>query len=244
MVEICFHDVHPAVYLWHVLGAGITGLLIYLSWGDAVVPFYFLFMSFNFAGIFAYVFGWFSDLTHNSDDWNHGEDDPKQIGIWTGVGLAALMGVSVIVSLYINEVFSIIWVPMDLTPLSLSSGVMLSFVFSLGATWFAVVPGEEGLKTLLSGTIFKGLESVLPGTPWFVMHPARLLANCAWAGLHVILGQNPWPFFLSVLIGGMLWDFVSARCGTILVSYFIHGLFNSLILIVTFITAIGLTLIW
>ena len=245
MVDIGFHDVHPAVYIWHVLAVIITGILIYISRFDpAIAWFYFLFIVFNFAGLFSYVFGWFSDLTTSSDDWNQGEDDPKKIGLWTGIGLACLVVVSVVISAWMKGTFSMIWVPMELSPLSLADGATLAFVMAFAGTWFAVVPGEEGMKSALSSATFKGYEHLGFDLP-FCLQPARILvAIPSWAVLHVILGQNAWPFFFSVFIGGILWDIVSAKCGTILVSYLIHGFFNSAILTVSFITSIGLTLVW
>ena len=114
---------------------------------------------------------------------------------------------------------------MELAPLSLSPSAVLTFLIGLVGTCFAVVPGEEGMKTALSSAVFKGYERYGLDIPFF-LHPARILvAIPAWAVLHVILGQNPWPFFFSVLIGGALWDFVSAKSGTAIVGYFIHGIF-------------------
>lgn len=245
-VDIGFHDVHPAIYLWHVLGVLLTGILIYVCRFDPTIMWcYFLFMIFSFAGLFAYVFGWFSDLTSASDDWESGEDEPKTIGIWVIVGLICLVVVSAIISVYTQEGFSMIWVPRELSPLSLSNTAVLPLIVGLVGTWFAVVPGEEGMKSALSATIFKGYEHLEWNIPFFCLQPARILvAIPSWAILHVILGQNAWPFFFSVFIGGVLWDYVSARCGTILVSYIIHGLFNSIILTVSFILLIGLTLVW
>ena len=247
MVEIGFHDVHPAIYIWHLLAVIITCILIYVSRFDPnLAGFYFLFMFFNFAGLFAYVFGWFSDLTESSSDWDQGQDTPEEIGKWTIVGLFGLLVVSIVISAWMQGLFSMIWVPMELSPFSLTDGAVLAFVMAIAGTWFAVVPGEEGMKTALSSATFKGYEHFgwsdsLP----FCLHPARILvAVPSWAILHVILGQNAWPFFFSVFIGGILWDVVSARCGTIIASYFIHGLFNSSILITSFILSIGLTLVW
>ena len=243
MVEIGFHDIHPAVYMWHILGGAVSGILWYLCQPAPVSGFYFLFAIFNMFAIIVYIFGWFSDLTEDSWDWEQDEDDPREIGKWVIVGLLCVLGVSIVVSLYIQEAFSMIWVPMELSPLSLSGSATLAFVIALAGTWFAVVPGEEGLKTIFSST-FKSYEHFWHNVFPFGLQPARLLANSAWAILHIILGQNPVPFFFSVLIAGILWDIFSAKCGTILVSYFVHGLFNSAILIATFITTLGLTLVW
>ena len=248
MVDIGFHDVHPAIYIWHVLAVIITGILIYISRFDPnIVWFYFLFIVFNFAGLFTYVFGWFSDLTEASSDWDHGADEPTEIGIWTVIGLVGLVIASLIIGVVTMQQLTfevpILWVPMELSPFSLTDGAILAFVMALAGTWFAIVPGEEGMKTALS-TTFKGYEHFGFDLP-FCLHPARILvAVPSWAVLHVILGQNAWPFFFSVFIGGVLWDVVSAKCGTILVSYLIHGLFNSAILTVSFISVIGLTVLW
>ena len=242
MVDL-FGDTNPVIYLWHVLGIVATCVLIYVSrFEPSIMWIYFVFLFCNIAGIFGYLFGWFEQLTYASSDWDQSEDSPQEVTKYVGVALGVLVVISAVVSVWIQEGYTLLWVPRELVPLSLGSSVFLTLFIGLLGTWGAVVPGEEGMKVALSAT-FKGYEFLNLDVPFF-LHPARLFAGAGWGMLHIILGQNAWPFFLSCFFGGMLWDFCSARCGTLLVGYVTHGIFNTIILVVTFILSLGITVLW
>lgn len=240
--------------LWNFL----SGSLCFL-FGFLIYPDIYGLILFGFSGLVAFnlilviadkQLGWYDDITDNSSDWDDmdfsSSKDITNSFNWTLIGLAFLFVVSVAFGFVINGNFSVaFWVPKNIIPLSAIGGsAVFGFVLNLAITWFGTVPGEESFKNCVM-TINKAFPQWdLP----FAFQPGRITANVLWAVMHIVLGQNPPAFFFSVFIGGCIMDVVAAQAGTNLANYYIHALFNTIVLVVpvvvSFISSGAITLVW
>ena len=78
----------------------------------------------------------------------------------------------------------------------------------------------------------------------FCLQPGRIAGNSFWSVFHVFFLQAPLTFAISVFVAGCIMDTISAQAGTILPNYYIHALFNVLLIIATFVMGGALMLIW
>lgn len=232
-----YHD--PAIAIWAIFGAGCSSLLILITYPEPICIFYVFLtlMTGIWLGVSPTIF---TDTVEEMVDWKEEVEVDKVAG-WTIVGLILLFAATFIMSFLLGADISkaAIWVPSNMVP----SGYYLmqmeakpitgvnAFVLDLFATWFAVIPGEESLKSN-----FIVLYKVYERFSWseeipFAAQPAYVAGNGLWAVEHVIAGQNPPPFAANVFLCGTLMGEASAQSGTMLVSWLLHGIFNTLILV-------------
>jgi len=233
-------DIHPGLLIWMFLAVPASGISFFLSYPDPSCMFHLFFCMMNLGAIFVMWSGWFQDLAEDSMDW--GDRSPSLTANWSLIGLAALFMVSLGLGfIFTNQLTPAFWVPHDLYPLALESSV-LTFALAIFGTWFSVIPGEEGMKILIS-VVYKAYQKYDWELP-FAFHPARLIGNAVWSVLHVIKGQYAYTFFFSVFVSGTVMDSSSAQSGTILTNYFIHALFNTFVLCGSFLLGGALTVVW
>lgn len=233
--------VNLALLIWMLLAIVASGISFFLTYPNPICVFHVFYCCMNFGGIIVYLIGFLDDLTEDSTDW--GERSPALTGNWTLIGLSLLFVISLFLGFVFGKFTPSFWVPQELYPLELEEvGTLLPFMMTLFGTWFSVVAGEEGMKITLSAfyKVYEHSDLQLP----FALHPARLLANGVWSVMHVLKGQYPFTFFFSVFASGTVMDSASAQSGTILTNYFIHALFNSLLLIASFLMGGALTIVW
>ncbi|MCW4016759.1 MAG: hypothetical protein NWF06_10350 [Candidatus Bathyarchaeota archaeon] len=247
----------PSLLVWKILAVPVSFVLAFFTYleNESAAILLIGFGVLNLASIcIVYVLdfltGWYSNIVESCSDWDDMNfsslSDAQRSYVLMLVGLIVLFIVSSVCGFFLSitgqiESFSFgFWVPNDLYPLSWSSSAVLGLGVSLLSTLFAVVPGEEGFKNCFL-VINKAFS--FEGLP-FCLQPCRLAANFFWALLHVVLGQNNPFFVVSVFLAGCIMDTVSARSGTIENNYRIHALFNSIIIIGSFVFSGVLTIVW
>ena len=187
----------------------------------------------------------FKDASTSSFDWDE-DPDERKISLWVIVGLIALFTVTFLMAFFHFEqlnTYSLMWVPSDpypfkgvkitypfLSTAETASGGLWAFTVDVFSTLFAVVTGEESLKSLFS-VLWKAyghLEGAdrIP----FALQPFWLVGVGFWATEHVIAGQNPPIFALNVFLCGVLMGFASAKSGSAVTMYIIHALYNLTVL--------------
>lgn len=233
-----------ALMMWMLLGSTCSLISFLLTYPNMICAFHLMYGLASVVAFLVLFIGWFDDLTEDSTDWND-DSTPTSTTNWTSIGLASLLIVSMFCGFFSGRAFMPSFdVPFKLYPLEVKeTGTFLPVIMSLFGTFFSVITGEEGLKIDLS-VIHKAYEHAgwansLP----FALQPARLLANGVWAPLHVWQGQYPLTFGFSVFVSGMVMDSASAQSGSIITNYFIHALFNTVIIIASLITAGALTIV-
>lgn len=240
MADIFFH---PAQAIWSIFAVGGSFLLFFilLQTNLQLATFYLALGVLTLAGLVTLPTT-FKDAAENSVDWNERVESNRTakylvVGLF-GLGIAStLIGVLAQGSFtplsVVSGATSLLWVPRNLLPLEAAS-VSFKFTSDVFATVFAVVPGEESLKTLFT-PLFKAYEQ----TSWadklpFALQPAIVTGVSFWSALHVILLQQPWFFFFTAFFAGEIMMWMSALSGAYLNSWLIHALWNIGILLITY----------
>lgn len=233
-------NIHPALLVWNLLSIPASALLFLLTFPSSMSVWYAFWAIMSLAGFSTMVTGLFDDVTEDSSDWEDGEDEePATLVNWWLIGAACAFIISLLSGLVLtSQITSTLWIPMNLFPLGMSSPQIYGFATDIFANTFSVVPGEESLVTS-----FSPLHKVLniEGLP-FAFQPAVLMGRGTWAIEHVIKGQLPLMFAVSVFLVGIMIDLVTARTGTRLTGWLIHWTYNLVLIIVSFLTAGIITL--
>ena len=231
----------PLLGIWSILAVPYCSVLFLITLPDPISYFY-LFLALMTIGWIAAYPTIFRRASQSSFDWN---EDPDMTGIsgWTIVGLTGIMLISFLMAFYRHGSIlqfwknPALWVPQNLYPLSVEqttqSKGLYNFMIDLFSTWFAVVPGEESLKCLFS-VLYRTYENTDVADAPFALQPFYLIGNLAWSIEHIIIGQNPFYFGFNVFACGELMGAASAQSGSYLTSWIIHGIFNSMILLASF----------
>jgi len=231
----------PLLGIWSILAVPYCSVLFLITLPDPISYFY-LFLALMTVGWIAAYPTIFRRASQSSFVWNEDPDGSK-ISVWTVMGLIGIFIVSLITAFFragdISKFWEnpAFWVPANLYPLSVEqtaqSRGLYNFMTDLFSTWFAVVPGEESLKCLFS-VFYRTYEDTDVADAPFALQPFYIFGNVAWSVEHVLIGQNPFYFGFNVFACGELMGAASAQSGTYLASWIIHGLFNSLILLASF----------
>jgi hypothetical protein len=230
----------PSLLIWMLMGGVASVILFILTYPSLLCVWHLGYAVMDILAILVVLIGWLDDLTEASSDWEP-DSSPSSTGQWTCIALACLFVASLFLGVFLGKIMPCFDVPMKLYPLETSAS-LLPLMINLVGTFFSVVTGEEGMKIVLS-SFHKAYEHLGWELP-FALHPARLLANGIWAPLHVWKGGYPLTFGISVFASGMIMDSASAQSGTILTNYFTHALFNSLILIASFLLTVLIIIKW
>jgi hypothetical protein len=232
--------VHPALLVWAVVSVPASSLSILITYPNPIHTFHLFLTLMNVAGLIVLLSGLFHDVAEDSTDWNP-DADPETITSWWLIGLVGVFLVSLLFGMFITgTLLGGIWVPQNLYPLTVTTPVFLySFVTDLFGTWFSVVPGEESLKMSFApiNKAFDDLE--LP----FAFQPASLMGSGVWAVEHVIKGQLPLAFAISVFVVSLVMDTATAQTGTPLTKWLIHASFNTILLTASFFIGGFLTIV-
>lgn len=227
-------NMHPALLVWNLLSIPASALLFLLTFPNTMSVWYAFWAIMSLAGFSTMVTGLFDEVTEDSVDWEDDEDEPATLVNWWLVGTAIVFIVSLVFGLvFTGQITSSLWIPMNLFPLGMSAPQIYGFATDVFANTFSVVPGEESLVTS-----FSPLHKVfaVEGVP-FALQPAVLMGRSSWALEHVIKGQLPLLFAVSVFVVGIVIDLVTARTGTRLTGWLIHWTYNLVLIIVSFLTA-------
>lgn len=237
---------HPALLVWSVLALPVSGISFLITFPSPMSTFHLFWMIMNLTGLVVLVTGIFHDYAEESSDWEE-EQAVDQISSWTLIGLASLFAISLVLSVALGKISFSIDVPFNLYPLQQTPDVVVAtptynFVSDVFGTWFSVVPGEENMKKtfMVLHTVYA--DTSLAEVP-FALQPAMLLGNIVWSVEHVFRGQLPLVFAGTVFISGIGMDASTARTGTPLTGWLIHGMFNSILLFSSFLMGGFLTVI-
>jgi hypothetical protein len=239
--------IHPALLVWNLLSIPASALLFLLTFPSSMSMWYAFWAIMSGTGftvmLLAYVDGLedysLEAVTEDSSDWEDDEDEPQTLTKWWLIGIVGVFIVSFAFGLVLtNTITSTLWIPMNLLPLAVSTPQIYGFVTDLFANTFCVVSGEESLVTSFS-PLHKVLS--LEGVP-FAFQPAVLIGRGFWSVVHVILGQLPMLFAVSVFVVGIVIDLASARTGSRLTGWLLHWAYNCILIIASFLTAGVLTI--
>jgi hypothetical protein len=181
----------------------------------------------------------FSKMKDDIADW---EEDPelRKVSVTGLLSVGGIAVISLVLGVFTGRLQSAIWVPTMLYPLStetaIATGGLFSLLMDLFITVFSVVPGEESLTESFT-PLFKAYEqfdwaSDIP----YCFQPAVLTGRAVWASWHVVKGQYPLFFFVTVLCAGIVLDFLTARSGTTLTKWIGHAGWNIFVIFSTFIS--------
>lgn len=243
---------HPGLLIWMLLAVpGGFGAIFATpdSYNNLLIAFLcvdvaalgFVFFCGHVPGIDLY-----QQVTEKASDWDQDADfadvDNTRrnfVLMLSGLALVFIMSLSLGWFFSGGELKVAFWIP----TLSLNMSELTPLFMAILITFFCVVPGEEGLKIMFMPVNKMFPESWVDGLP-FCCQPGRIAANSFWSAFHVYFMQAPYTFAISVFMAGCIMDTISAQAGTILPNYYIHGLFNVLLIIATFVMVGALTLIW
>lgn len=230
--------IHAGLLVWNLLSVPASALLFILTFPSSMSVWYAFWAIMSLAGFITMWLGLFDDVTEDSGDWEDGEDEPSTLTSYWLLGAVGVFMVSLGFGLLLtNTIRSTLWVPMNLFPLAVSTPQVYGFVTDIFANTFSVVSGEESLVTSFS-PLHKVLS--LDGAP-FAFQPAVLMGRGVWSIAHVILGQLPLVFAVSVFCAGIVIDLATARTGSRLTGWLIHWGFNIILIIASFLTVVVLT---
>lgn len=228
----------PVLGVWSFLSLPASGLLFLISYPDPICSFY-LFLCLLTLIWIVIAPTIFKDTTHESIDWNE-QVDFKKVLTFTVIGVAALFVVGFFLStVLLGQLAPAIWVPNELLPLSVTTTGFSALIFNLFSTTFAVVPGEESLKASFSVLFLAYKDSWWANKLPFALQPAIMAGVAFWAAEHVVKGQYPLAFAVTVFVSGIIMMFLAAKTGTYLTSWLIHLGYNSLILIAAALIHLG-----
>lgn len=221
---------HPALYAWIALSIPASTILFILNFPNPISLFQIFWAVIALLGLYTLSSGSVDEVTEDSTDWNEGAE-PETLMSWTLIGLVGVFVVSLLFGLFLTgSLTSGIWVPQDLLGLSAMPVFLFAFVSDVFGTWFSVVPGEESLKLSFAPLHMVFGDRDLP----YALQPATLVGSGVWAIEHVIKGQMPLIFAVSVFFVSIVMDSATAQTGTPLTKFLIHALFNTVLLAFSF----------
>jgi len=238
---------HPGLLMWMLLAVP-GGFGAIFATPDSYNNLLIAFLAVDIAAlIFVFILplraDWYHAVTENASDWDQNADftdtdDTRRNFVLMLGGLALVFVMSLGLGWFFSggELKVAFWIP----TLSLDPTVFMSLLIAILITIFCVIPGEEGLKIM-----FMPVNKVFPDLNLpFCFQPGRIAGNSFWSVFHVFFLQAPLTFAISVFVAACIMDTISAQAGTILPNYYIHGLFNVLLIVATFVMGGALTLIW
>jgi len=241
-MDIDIGNLHPSILIWAFLSIPASGLLFLLTYPSPISSFHLFLAIMNIVGLLVMLLGLHEDVTEDSSDWEgEGEEGEREaVSTWWLAGSALVFIASVFLGLiFSGQIKSSLWVPTSLFPLALTSPVLLGFVTDVFGTTFSVVAGEENMKMS-----FEPLHKVfgVENIP-YAFQPAVMIGRGVWSVEHVIKGQLPYSFGISVFALGIIMDLASAQSGTVLTRWLIHLTYNLSLLTASFLTSGIFTLI-